>query len=140
MSADESITIFESPEVGDFASPQYPGAGRAFGGRCLTYRHAVDERRRWMMTSRERVLAAIEHRQPDRVPVDKDICFWGGGCDTRTILNRATPAQVRAHVLERMQILSPGGGFVFNTVHNILPEVSARNIVAMYEAVAEFNA
>ncbi len=79
---------------------------------------------------------------PDKLKREfgRDICFWGGGCDTRTILNRATPAQVRAHVLERMQILSPGGGFVFNTVHNILPEVSARNIVAMYEAVAEFNA
>ena len=69
----------------------------------------------------------------------RDICFWGGGCDTRTILNRATPAQVRAHVLERMRILAPGGGFVFSTVHNILPEVPAANIAAMYEAVAAFN-
>ncbi|MEI8243872.1 MAG: uroporphyrinogen decarboxylase family protein, partial [bacterium] len=48
---------------------------------------------------------------PDKLKREfgRDICFWGGGCDTRTILNRATPAQVRAHVLERMQILSPGG-------------------------------
>ncbi len=38
----------------------------------------------------------------------------------------------------RLEILSPGGGFVFNTVHNILPEVRPQNIVAMYEAVAEF--
>ena len=32
-----------------------------------------------------------------------------------------------------------GGGFVFNTVHNILSDVPAQNIVAMYEAVEEFN-
>lgn len=69
----------------------------------------------------------------------KDICFWGGGCDTRTILNRATPAEVRVHVLERLKIFSPGGGFVFNTVHNILPEVSPWNIEAMFKAVEEFN-
>lgn len=69
----------------------------------------------------------------------RDICFWGGGCDTRAVLNRATPAQVRAHVLERLEILAPGGGFVFNTVHNILPEVPPDNIVAMFDAIREFS-
>jgi uroporphyrinogen decarboxylase len=34
----------------------------------------------------------------------------------------------------------PGGGFVFNTVHNILPEVPPQNIVAMFEVIQEFNA
>jgi uroporphyrinogen decarboxylase len=68
-----------------------------------------------------------------------DITFWGGGCDTVTVLPRASAAEVRAHVLERLAILSPGGGFVFNTVHNILPEVPPENIVAMFEAVKEFN-
>jgi uroporphyrinogen decarboxylase len=69
----------------------------------------------------------------------RDICFWGGGCDTRAILNRGTPEQVKEDVRRRMDILSPGGGFVFNTVHNILPEVPPRNIVAMFEAVEEFG-
>jgi uroporphyrinogen decarboxylase len=69
----------------------------------------------------------------------RDITFWGAGCDTRHVLNRATPAEVRAHVLERLRILAPGGGFVFNTVHNILPEVPPQNVLAMFEAVEEFN-
>lgn len=69
----------------------------------------------------------------------KDICFWGGGCDTRTVLNRGTPEEVREHVTRRLEVLMPGGGFVFNTVHNILPEVPPQNIVAMMEAVAEFG-
>jgi uroporphyrinogen decarboxylase len=79
--------------------------------------------------------------EPERLKRDfgKDICFWGGGCDTRTVLNRATPAEVKEHVKRRLEILSPGGGFVFNTVHNILPEVPPQNIVAMVEAVAEFG-
>jgi uroporphyrinogen decarboxylase len=68
-----------------------------------------------------------------------DITFWGGGCDTRHVLNRATPAEVKNHVTEMLEIFSPGGGFVFNTVHNILPDVPPANIVAMFEAINEFN-
>jgi len=79
--------------------------------------------------------------EPDRLKREfgKDICFWGGGCDTRGVLNRATPAEVRRHVLERLEIFAPGGGFVFNTVHNILPDVPPENIVAMFGAIREFN-
>lgn len=69
----------------------------------------------------------------------RDICFWGGGCDTRSVLNQETPAGVKEHVRRRLEVLAPGGGFVFNTVHNILPEVPPQNIVAMMEAVAEFG-
>jgi uroporphyrinogen decarboxylase len=69
----------------------------------------------------------------------RDICFWGGGCDTRRVLPSASPAEVRRHVLDQMGILAPGGGFVFHTVHNILPEVPPANIEAMFAAVDEFN-
>ena len=68
-----------------------------------------------------------------------DITFWGGGCDTRHILNNATPQEVKDHVKERIEILSPGGGFVFNTVHNILPEVDPKNIIAMFDAIHEYG-
>ena len=78
--------------------------------------------------------------EPERLKKEfgRDICFWGGGCDTRAVLNRGTPEQVKEHVRERLEILSPGGGFVFNTVHNILPEVPPENIVAMFETVEAF--
>ncbi|MDD5260286.1 MAG: uroporphyrinogen decarboxylase family protein [Methylacidiphilales bacterium] len=69
----------------------------------------------------------------------KDICFWGGGCDTRNVLPNGTPAEVKDHVKRQMEIFMPGGGFVFNTVHNILPDVPPQNIVAMFEAVREFS-
>jgi uroporphyrinogen decarboxylase len=68
-----------------------------------------------------------------------DITFWGGGADTRYILNHGTPAEVKDHVTERLEIFSPGGGFVFNTIHNMLPDVPPENIVAMFEAIEEFN-
>ncbi len=69
----------------------------------------------------------------------KDITFWGGGCDTRDTLPLAAPEQVRRHVLDQLRILAPGGGFVFQQVHNILANVPPQNVVAMFDAVAEFN-
>ena len=69
----------------------------------------------------------------------KDITFWGGGADTRVVLNSSSPEEVRDHVKERLEIFSPGGGFVFNTVHNIMPDVPPENIVAMFETIDEFN-
>jgi uroporphyrinogen decarboxylase len=69
----------------------------------------------------------------------KDMVLWGGGCDTQTILPNATPDEVRRHVKQQIQILSPGGGFVFQQVHNILANVPPENIVAMYEAVQEIG-
>jgi uroporphyrinogen decarboxylase len=69
----------------------------------------------------------------------KDLCFWGGGCDTRLVLPRGTPAEVKDHVKRRLEIFMPGGGFVFNTIHNILPEVPPQNILAMFDALQEFN-
>ena len=67
----------------------------------------------------------------------KDITFWGGGCNTRTILNRSTPQEVYDYTRRMIDIFAPGGGFVFNQEHNIMPDVPAVNILAMYRAVAD---
>jgi uroporphyrinogen decarboxylase len=67
----------------------------------------------------------------------KDMVFWGGGCDTRFVLSHATPAEIKEHVKQQIDILAPGGGFVFQQVHNILTGVPAENIVAMFEAARE---
>lgn len=69
----------------------------------------------------------------------KDVTFWGGGVDTQSVLNNGTPEQVREQVLRNLEIFSEGGGFVFNTVHNIMPDVPPQNIVAMFDAVKEFS-
>jgi uroporphyrinogen decarboxylase len=65
------------------------------------------------------------------------IVFWGGGCDTQTVLSAGTPEEVRSHVRHQIRDLSPGGGFVFQQVHNILADVPPANIRAMFEAVLE---
>jgi uroporphyrinogen decarboxylase len=65
------------------------------------------------------------------------LTFWGGGCDTREVLSKSTPAQIRDHVRRLMDIWRPGGGYVFQQVHNILADVPPANIVAMLDAVLE---
>jgi hypothetical protein len=67
------------------------------------------------------------------------LVFWGGGVDTQKTLPFGTPAEVREQVLRRLEIFSPGGGFVFNTVHNIQAGTPTANIVAMVDAIREFN-
>lgn len=62
-----------------------------------------------------------------------DIAFWGGGCDTQTILNGGSVTAVQDHVKRNIDIFAPGGGFVFTQVHNIQPGVPVKNIIAMYE-------
>lgn len=65
----------------------------------------------------------------------RELCFWGGGCDTQSVLPHGTPEEVYEHTRRNIEILKPGGGFVFCQVHNIQCGVPPENIMAMYEAV-----
>lgn len=67
------------------------------------------------------------------------ITFWGGGVDTQKTLPFGSPAEVRKEVLDRCRILSRDGGFVFNAIHNVQAKSPVKNVVAMIEAVHEFN-
>jgi hypothetical protein len=68
------------------------------------------------------------------------LVFWGGGVDTQQTLPFGTPAEVRKQVLARCGTFSRNGGFVFDTIHNIQALTPVGNIVAMVDAVREFNA
>jgi uroporphyrinogen-III decarboxylase len=67
------------------------------------------------------------------------VTFWGGGVNTQKTLPFGTPDEVRTEVLERCGTFSPGGGFVFNAIHNVQALSPTENVVAMIEAVHEFN-
>ncbi len=69
----------------------------------------------------------------------RDLVFWGGGVDTQHVLPFGKPEEVREQVLRTCEIFSKNGGFVFNAVHNIQANVPIENVVAMLEAIKEFN-
>jgi len=68
----------------------------------------------------------------------RDITFWGGGINTQKTLPFGTPEQVRDEVRQRIEIFGPGGGFVFNAIHNIQGDVPLKNVLAMFEALREY--
>jgi uroporphyrinogen decarboxylase len=67
------------------------------------------------------------------------IVFWGGGVDSQGVLPRGTPAQVRENVRANLEAFKPGGGYVFNNVHNIQADVPPENVLAMFDAAHEFG-
>jgi uroporphyrinogen decarboxylase len=85
------------------------------------------------------VQTSARHMEPERLKREfgRDLTFWGGGCDTRDVLPQATPKQIRDHVQHRLDVLMPGGGFVFAQVHNVMADVPPENFQALLEAVAE---
>jgi hypothetical protein len=76
---------------------------------------------------------ALKQKYGDR------LTFWGGGVDTQRTLPFGRPEDVRREVCERMKIFGKGGGFVFNTIHNVQTGVPTENLLALYEAVNEFR-
>jgi len=69
----------------------------------------------------------------------KQLVFWGGACDSQHVLPFATPEEITQHVRQNIEALKPGGGYVFNNVHNIQAGVPPQNIVAMYDAAYEYG-
>jgi hypothetical protein len=67
------------------------------------------------------------------------LTFWGGGVDTQKTLPFGSPDEIRAQVQERMQTFGPGGGFVFNTIHNVQSRIAVENLLALYKAIQEFR-
>jgi uroporphyrinogen decarboxylase len=63
----------------------------------------------------------------------RDLVFWGGGVDTQSILSQGTARQVAEEVRRTLDILAPGGGFVFTPVHNVQQDVPPENFWAMWE-------
>lgn len=77
--------------------------------------------------------AELKARHGDR------LTFWGGGVDTQHTLPFGSPEQVRSQALERCEVFAAGGGFVFNSIHNVQAGTPVANIIAMFDAVREFN-
>lgn len=67
----------------------------------------------------------------------KNLVFWGGGIDSQRVLPFASPEKIKEEVKKNIETFKPGGGYVFNNVHNIQPGVPPENVLALYEAAYE---
>ncbi|MHC4655058.1 MAG: uroporphyrinogen decarboxylase family protein [Planctomycetota bacterium] len=67
------------------------------------------------------------------------IVFWGGGIDAQHILPFAKPDEITEHVRKNIETFKPGGGYVFNNVHNIQVGVPPENILALFDAAYQFG-
>jgi len=68
-----------------------------------------------------------------------ELTFWGGAVDTQQTLPFGTPAQVAEEVRARIDAFGPGGGFVFNAIHNIQGGVPVANLMAMLETFERYR-
>jgi hypothetical protein len=85
----------------------------------------------WTATGMDRALLKKKYGE--------HIVFWGGGVDTQKTLPFGTPREVYDEATECCRIFGRHGGFVFNAVHNIQAKVPAQNVIALFEAVRDYN-
>ena len=87
------------------------------------------------------VQISARNMDPERLKAEfgERLVFWGGGCDTQHVLRAGSPEEIRTHVRHNLDIFAPGGGFIFQQVHNIEADVPPENIVAMFDTVNEWN-
>ncbi|MDD5683356.1 MAG: uroporphyrinogen decarboxylase family protein, partial [Mesotoga sp.] len=82
-----------------------------------------------------------KNMEPERLKNEfgRDIVFWGGGCDTQHVLPFGTLEDLEEDIRRRIDIFSPGGGFVFSPIHNIQAEVPPEKIFRVFECAYEYG-
>jgi len=68
-----------------------------------------------------------------------DSLVFCGGIDTQRVLPHGTPDEVHAEVRRVIGELGPGGGYMVASVHTIMNDVPAANILAMVDAVEAYG-
>jgi uroporphyrinogen decarboxylase len=69
----------------------------------------------------------------------QDLCFWGGGIDTQQILPSASLVEIEEEVKRNIEIMAPGGGYVFAMTHNIQPDIPPDRLHKAYETALQYG-
>ena len=87
------------------------------------------------------VQIGLPNMEPERLKnkFGKKLVFWGGAIDAQHVLPFAKSEEIRNHVKNNLEIFKPGGGYIFNNVHNIQVGVPPENIVALFDSAYEFG-
>ncbi|HOV72329.1 MAG TPA: uroporphyrinogen decarboxylase family protein [Candidatus Hydrogenedentes bacterium] len=114
--------------------------GRVRGGGAHVWMHLCGDIRAILPDLIELGLDVLNPVQPQAMSIRElardfggNVCF-NGGVDVQGVLVAGTPAEVRAHVCELMNVFARSdGGYVLTTSHGIMPETPLDNIIALYE-------
>jgi hypothetical protein len=91
------------------------------------------------------ILNPIQWAAKNMTPVElkrefgEQLVFWGGAIDSQKTLPFGTPDEVRVEVRARIEDFRAGGGWIFNTVHNVVANVPVENLLVMYETFHEYK-
>lgn len=70
----------------------------------------------------------------------RELTFWGGGANMQYTVPTGSIERIKSEVRELIDIFAPGGGFVFNQVHNIQANVPPEKVLAIYDTALEYRA
>jgi len=62
-----------------------------------------------------------------------------GAIDTHSVLPQGSPEEVQQEVKRVIHALGPGGGYMVSSVHTIMNDVPAENVLAMVDAVEKYG-
>ncbi|MFC1528955.1 uroporphyrinogen decarboxylase family protein [Candidatus Latescibacterota bacterium] len=87
------------------------------------------------------VQIGLKNMEPQKLKKEygSKVVLWGGSIDAQHVLPFASKSEVRKNIRRNLEQFKPGGGYVFNSVHNIQYGVPAENIVAMFDAAYEYG-
>jgi len=68
-----------------------------------------------------------------------DVCFWGGGIDVQQVLPFASPEEIEDEIKRTIEIMAPGGGYVFVPSHNIQADVTPDRIHRAYDTALKYR-
>lgn len=70
----------------------------------------------------------------------KDLVFMGGGADMQGFVNKTENLdEIYSHTRHLINIFAPGGGYIFNQVHNILDNVPPQKVITIYQAALDYR-
>ena len=69
----------------------------------------------------------------------KDLCFWGGGIDIQQVLPFASLDEIEKDVKRTIEIMAPGGGYVFFPSHNIQADVTPDRFHKTFETALKYR-
>ena len=87
------------------------------------------------------VQIGLVNMQPEKLKREfgDSIVFWGGGIDAQHVLPFKGTLEVRDNIRNNLEYFKPGGGYIFNNVHNIQYGIKPENVEAMFDAAYEFG-